>query len=80
MKYLRMNADGTNQVNLTNNPGNDSMPAWSPDGKHIAFCSDRDRTGDTDLNTEIYRMQADGSNQVRLTNNPAQDMSPNWKP
>ncbi len=25
-----MNADGTNQTNLTNNPANDSSPSWSP--------------------------------------------------
>ncbi len=33
-----MNADGTNQVNLTNNPREgDSFPAWSRDGKHIVY-------------------------------------------
>ncbi|HEY87996.1 MAG TPA: hypothetical protein G4O06_08255 [Dehalococcoidia bacterium] len=25
-----VDADGSNRVNLSNNPGNDSMPAWSP--------------------------------------------------
>jgi len=27
-----MNADGSNQVNLTNNPALDAAPVWSPDG------------------------------------------------
>ena len=27
-----MDADGSNQVNLTNNPATDSIPSWSPDG------------------------------------------------
>jgi Tol biopolymer transport system component len=25
-----MDADGSNQINLTNNPADDSMPSWSP--------------------------------------------------
>ncbi len=35
-----MNADGSEQKNLTNSPGNDYNPSWSPDGKKIAFSSD----------------------------------------
>ena len=34
-----MRADGTEQTNLSNNPGHDSLPAWSPDGEFIAFIS-----------------------------------------
>jgi len=37
-----MNADGTRQVRLTNNPASDHIPAWSPDGSKIAFISTRD--------------------------------------
>ncbi len=59
-----MDADGSNQSNLTNNPAEDTWTAWSPYGKNIAFSSDRDG------NDEIYVMDADGSNQTRLTNQP----------
>ena len=69
-----MNADGSNQTRLTNNPGNDSDPSWSPDHTMIAFESDRDG------NSNIYVMNADGSNQNRLTNNPADDSNPRWSP
>ncbi len=34
-----MNADGTNQRQLTSNPHRDSAPSWSPDGTQIAFSS-----------------------------------------
>ncbi|MHC4335208.1 MAG: TolB family protein [Planctomycetota bacterium] len=52
-----MNADGSAQKNLTNNPASDEAPNWSPDGKMIAFASFRDG------NYEIYVMNADGSGQ-----------------
>ena len=59
---------------LTNDPGDDAFPSWSPDGTRIAFASSRDG------NVEIYVMDADGTNLVRLTNDPAEDSSPAWRP
>jgi TolB protein len=67
-----MNADGTGQTNLTKNVAGDWSPAWSPDGKKIAFVSQRDG------NLEIYVMNADGTGQTRLTDNPAPDEYPAW--
>lgn len=69
-----MNANGTAQVNISNNPAQDVAPAWSPDGTKIAFQSDRDG------NFEIYVMNADGSNQTRLTFNSLGDEHPVWSP
>jgi Tol biopolymer transport system component len=56
-----MNADGTDQQRLTNGPAQDREPAFSPDGKQIAFASDR--TG----RFEVFLMNADGTDQHRLT-------------
>lgn len=69
-----INADGSNQVQLTNDKANDLLPAWSPDGAKIAFTSDRDSV------EQIYIMNADGSNQVRITNNTHDDAAPCWSP
>jgi Tol biopolymer transport system component/DNA-binding beta-propeller fold protein YncE len=67
-----MNADGTGQTRLTNNPASDEHPSLSPDGSKITFMSLRDG------NYEIYVMNADGSGEMNLTNNPADDMRPSW--
>jgi TolB protein len=69
-----MRTDGSGLSRLTDTPDTEIHPAWSPDGAHIAFVSDRDG------NQEIYVMKADGSDPVRLTDNPAADMRPTWSP
>ena len=55
-----MNADGTGQTRLTNNPAYDSNPVWSPDGSKIVFSSSRDNP----MSPSLYVMNADGSNTV----------------
>lgn len=59
---------------LTDDPGADLEPVWSPDGETIAFVSDRD--GDF----EVYVMRADGSEVRQLTRNFAEDRMPRWQP
>lgn len=69
-----MYADGTQLIRLTNHPGNDTEPVWSPDGQRIAFVSDRSG------HNEIYVMNADGTNVTRLTFGPSDKTSPAWSP
>ena len=69
-----MNADGSNVRRLTTADGDDTAPAWSPDGSKIVFRSTRDG------NFEIYSMNADGTGQTRLTNHSRADTSPSWSP
>jgi TolB protein len=62
--------DGKILKQLTDAKGYDAEGAFSPDGKQIAFCSDRD--GDPD----IYIMNSDGSNLKQLTTAPGYDGGP----
>lgn len=72
-----MAPDGSGQVNLTNNPGNDFDPVWSPDGTHIAFVSNRvTETGGGEF---IYSMLADGSDVVQVSHQD-QSQFPDWSP
>jgi Tol biopolymer transport system component len=58
--------------------------AWSPDGRKIAFVSDRDENGRclfhdcTGFAGEIYLANDDGGDERRLTDNPQTDSAPAW--
>jgi TolB protein len=65
------NADGSGYTQITSSPPtlgvkpvNNVAPRWSPDGKSIAFVSDRDGAW------YIYVMNPDGSNQHKLLDIP----------
>lgn len=68
-------APAGSSVNLTETPGDDLQPAWSPDEQQIVFSSNR--TG----NFEIYIVNVDGSQLTQLTtDNRAFDEWPAWSP
>lgn len=81
-----IDVESEKQVNLTKNKANDYSPTWSPDGKFIAFISDRNATlldsrRDTWTNN-IYIMDSNGSNIHRLTKGNVTDSygMPAWSP
>ena len=69
-----MRAGGGDQTRLTSNPALDIAAAWSPNGRKLAFTSDRDG------NFEMYTMRADGTNQRNRTDNETSDFGPDWQP
>ena len=71
-----MNADGSNQINLTHNPTMDWYPSQSPDGSKIVF-----QYRSKNRKTDIYMINADGTRRINLTNNPlGYDWYPAWSP
>ena len=83
---------GPEQLSMIPADGSDPTPlqqlgsegAWSPDGKSIAFVSDRDGEPDArdpvDWNAEIYVATADGSRVSRITQIRNDHWPPAWSP
>lgn len=61
-------------VRLTDYPGVDRSPAWSPDGTQIAFTSRRDS------NWDLYLLNVASREVSRLTDHPDYDGAPAWSP
>ncbi len=72
-----MDGDGGNQRRVTVNPARDEDPAWSPDGKKIAFVSNRNNVNKDHM--QIWVIDADGKNPIRLTDGLV-DANPDWSP
>jgi len=69
--------DGTGQRQLTHVPDDKTAasPAWSPDGRRIAFQSN------VDGEFQLWVMNADGSGQTRLLSDPGYNhYQPSWSP
>ncbi|REJ76163.1 MAG: S9 family peptidase [Acidobacteria bacterium] len=69
---------------ITSGDYDDSDPAWSPDGKLIAFESNRSEEPDRVPNSDIWVVSADnndkGATLLQLTKNPREDNNPQWSP
>lgn len=68
-----VNADGSAATQVTAD-ASCCLISWSPDGKRIAFTSEREG------NPEIYVVNSDGTGLENLTKHPSADLSPAWRP
>ncbi len=76
---------GTKQLTqITSGDYDDSSPKWSPDGKMIAFVSNRTEEPDANTTSDIWLVDADnsdkGKNLIRVTSSEGTDRSPAWHP
>ena len=70
-----MDTNGKNLQQLTDHPGNEYAPAFSPDGQQMAYMTTRH-----DGYQELYVMNLQTKVSHRLTNHPKHDDSPAWSP
>lgn len=82
-----MNLDGSGRINITNDPAIDRFPIWSPDGKKIAFLSNRNYPTKDDecLNMisndcvfEIFVSNSNGGSLAQISQ--GWNFSPHWSP
>ncbi|MBU8869962.1 MAG: PDZ domain-containing protein [Gemmatimonadales bacterium] len=65
---------GENVKQITDFPGEELLPKFSPDGRQIAF------TAEFEGNTDVYVMSVTGGKPKRLTYHAAQDLVVDWHP
>jgi Tol biopolymer transport system component len=76
-EVFTIDADGSNRVRLTRNGSGDTSPAWSSDGRWLAWeC----HVGNGQVTGEVCVMRPDGSGKRQLTSGPAGHRYPSWSP
>jgi Tol biopolymer transport system component len=79
---VTMDVDGGNPANVTNSSTSaDDWPAWSPDGRQIAYTHLTYDSSNRPVGTDqIYVMDAGGANKHPVTNDSANVFEPAWSP
>jgi dipeptidyl aminopeptidase/acylaminoacyl peptidase len=79
-----LDVESQKATQLTSGDYDDSQPAWSPDGRLVAFTSNRTADPDSNYNTDIWVVAADSSDRgqslLQVTTNPGADTSPSFSP
>jgi len=72
-------ADGSSSAaQLTDGDFEDSSPAWSPDGRRIAFCSGRQEHWDVEVERDVFLVDAEGGTPEQLTGGDSRYEAPAW--
>lgn len=78
------NMSDKKMTQITSGDFDDTQPVWSPDGKFVAFVSNRTEEPDANSNTDIWIVSAEntdmGKTLHRVTTNSGPDQSPAWSP
>jgi dipeptidyl aminopeptidase/acylaminoacyl peptidase len=79
------NVEKKSVTQITSGSFDDEQPAWSPDGKQLAFTSNRSMPDpDASRDTNIWVVAADnadkGAHPTQITTNPGADGQPAWSP
>lgn len=68
-------------VQVTSGRYDDAEPAWSPDGRFLAFTSNRTEEPDSNDNSDIYVVEAkEGQKPRAITTSPGTDRNPDFSP
>jgi dipeptidyl aminopeptidase/acylaminoacyl peptidase len=69
---------------VTSGDYDDAQPAWSPDGRFLAFSSNRTAEPDSSYDSNLWLVASDspdkGKTLVQVTTNPGSDDQPAWSP
>ncbi|HEV7620789.1 MAG TPA: S9 family peptidase, partial [Flavisolibacter sp.] len=80
-KLWMISWDGKESVELTNGPGNENNPKWSPDGKYLSFLSARKEAEEkTEAGAQLWIMDRRGGEAKRITNIKGEIEAYDWSP
>ena len=75
-EIFTVSPSGARPKQLTRGESHKKSPAWSADGRRVAFVKLRDPT----LHGDIYTMRANGTDQAVVTSTLSDDSDPSWSP
>ena len=75
-----VNLTSNEVTQLTSGDFNAGSPAWSPDGRHIAFASNRNPRWDIEIDSQIWQIPSDGGEPRRVTHERGSWESPVYSP